>query len=194
MKDDFDKIVIEQSGIGYGILDGNTTIFYIKTGNGGNIYGYNNKYLNIALKINVIYKFTVIVASNPININEENNIINDLKFIDSHLVFNKIYGFGHSNGGVMFCNHAYKYDFIKGVISVNAPLNINLHKLKNGISNFKGDKIVCVYGNKDVSYKYIPLLYSIKKDNFKIIEIDGADHNFFNKLDEFIGLPEKYLL
>lgn len=51
--------------IEYGIIHGNNTIVFIKVGLKGSIYGYKNKYLRIAKKLNKEHGCTVIVASNP---------------------------------------------------------------------------------------------------------------------------------
>ena len=50
--------------IEYGIIHGNNTIVFIKVGLKGSIYGYKNKYLRIAKKLNKEHGCTVIVASN----------------------------------------------------------------------------------------------------------------------------------
>ena len=46
----FDNIVA-LNRIEYGMLNGNNTLVYIKTGNGGNIFGYKKKYLTMAKQI-----------------------------------------------------------------------------------------------------------------------------------------------
>lgn len=51
--------------IDYGIVNGNNTILFIKAGQDGSMYGYENKYLQIAKRINEKYGYTVIASSNP---------------------------------------------------------------------------------------------------------------------------------
>lgn len=46
----FDKIV-EKNKIEYGIINGNSKLFFIKVGNGGSIYGQENRYLKMAEQI-----------------------------------------------------------------------------------------------------------------------------------------------
>ena len=65
----FDKIVKSNlediTTIEYGIIEGNNTIVFIKSGQNGSIYGYNNKYIKMAKRLNKKYKCTVICSSNP---------------------------------------------------------------------------------------------------------------------------------
>ena len=48
----FDKIVKSNlediTVIEYGIIEGNNTIVFIKSGQNGSIYGYNNKYIKMS--------------------------------------------------------------------------------------------------------------------------------------------------
>ena len=76
----FDNIV-RSNQIEYGILKGNKTLFYIKTGNGGNIYGYEEKYLTMAKQIHGSYGYSVMVASNPVDITTEDGISLDMGFL-----------------------------------------------------------------------------------------------------------------
>ena len=52
----FDKIVKSNlediAVIEYGIIEGNNTIVFIKSGQNGSIYGYNNKYIKMAKRLN----------------------------------------------------------------------------------------------------------------------------------------------
>ena len=57
----YDKIVEKQ----FGMIYGNSTAVYIKTGRGGDIYGYDNKYLNITNMLYDHYGYTCVVSANP---------------------------------------------------------------------------------------------------------------------------------
>lgn len=68
---DYDSIVYSRFSddiiINYGIIKGNSTIIFIKAGQDGSCYGYQDKYLKIAKSLNVKYGFSVICSSNPFN-------------------------------------------------------------------------------------------------------------------------------
>ena len=55
----FNKIIENQFGIVYG----SDTVIFIKTGRGGDIYGYDNKYMNIAGMLHDRYGIAVPVGS-----------------------------------------------------------------------------------------------------------------------------------
>lgn len=201
MKKDFDIKITNTNGetsINYGIFKGTNLIIFIKVGQDGSIYGYKNKYLKIAKAINKKYKYTIICSSNP-STKDNNPLQYDIEVIEKYCIKNNIndysiYYFGHSKGALIGCQNGYKYNKIKRMLLINAPLMINWHKTKEGLLNFKQDKIIMVYGNLDPSYKYVELLNEIKNPKFKYYVIDGENHNFSNGVGNFNKLPEKYLL
>lgn len=114
--------------IEYGIIHGNNTIVFIKVGLKGSIYGYKNKYLRIAKKLNKEHGCTVIVASNP------NGYLDDfdceMKSLKAYAYYHKwnnyqVYFMGHSNGASLGIINAYKYPEIKKLVCINSPLMIN---------------------------------------------------------------------
>lgn len=190
----FDAIQSNTNNIEYGIIRGNDKLFYIKVGNGGSIYGFRNKYLCIAKQINEEYGFSVLVASNPVELSIRDSIIYDIESIEKIFPSTKhIYAFGHSNGGQMLISYAYLYPKIKRVLCVNVPLTINLHKTKEGISNFDGEYMIMLYGEKDPSFRYVEILNTFKSSKFNYYIIKNADHNFKDMFKEFTSLPKKYL-
>ena len=187
-------IITNENSIEYGIIKGNEKLFYIKVGNGGSIYGYENKYLSIAKQINAEYGFSVLVASNPVNLAIKDAIKYDNDFIDKHFPNTyDIFAFGHSNGGLMLASYAYLNPKIKNVLSINAPLMINLHKTKEGILKFNGEHMTMLYGEHDPSCRYSEILNSCKSSKFNYYIIKNADHHFKNMFEEFISLPKQYL-
>lgn len=186
--------VLTHNEIEYGIIKGDDTLFYIKVGNGGSIYGYENKYLEIAKQINTEYGCSILVANNPVHLSIKDSIELDFNFIKANFPdTKKVFAFGHSNGGQMLVSYAYSYPIIKKVLAVNVPLMINLHKTKEGITKFDQDKIYMVYGSRDPSYRYVEILNSSITEKFKYIVIKNADHHFKNMLEEFIELPKQFL-
>ena len=96
---------------------------------------------------------------------------------------------GMSNGGTSAIQDENISSKIKKMLLVNLPLMINLHKTKDGIKLYKG-KLTFVYGSKDPSFNYLPLIQDFRNAN--IVVIPNQDHNFSNG-DDFLHLPEKYL-
>lgn len=180
----------------YGVINGHKDkILYIKVGNGGSIKGYKNKYLRLAKEINKKYGFSILVAETPINIDDYSSIEADFNFINQNFKSNnrKIYALGFSKGGVIINNYSYLFSDIKRALIINAPLMVNFHKIKIGFLNFKGEKLIFLYGKKDPSYTYVELLKKHKNFNTVIEELDDIDHNFTNNLEIFINLPSRYL-
>ena len=102
MNKEFDEIINskfnEKIVIDYGIMEGNNKIIFIKSGQDGTIYGYQNKYLNIAYTINKKYGYTVICSSNPFD--GTNPLDNAMNVIEKYCSKNnyknyEIYYMGH---------------------------------------------------------------------------------------------------
>ena len=198
--EDFDIIfskTIDGEEVNYGIIEGNNTILLIKAGQDGSMYGYENKYLTIARNINKEFGYTVICSSNPLRktnpLEQAMEIIEDYsqrKGFDDY----QVYYMGLSNGGYVGAAYAYLHPKIKRMLIINMPIFVNWHKIKDGLKQFEGEKATFIYGTLDPSYKYVEMLTLLNKDNIKLEIIKDADHNFVGKLDEFIALPNKYLV
>ena len=186
--------VITKNNIEYGIIKGNNKLFFIKVGNGGSIYGEEDKYLKISRQIHDAYGCSVLVSGNPVEMHIKDAIVLDFEFIAENFPeVAEVCAFGHSNGGQMLVSYAYMYPIIKNVLAVNVPLMINLHKTKEGIGNFTGNKMHMVYGEKDPSFRYIKILDSKLSPKFSYSTVKNANHMFENMLDEFISLPKQFL-
>lgn len=192
------KLTKDFDEIEYGIVKGNSTILFVKAGQDGSIYGYKNKYLNMAKNINKKYGISVICSSNPyIGLNPLNH---DLKVVDEYArneKFNdyKIYYMGNSNGVFIGCYFGVKYQQIKRMLLINMPLDITtINKIKNKIPKFFGEKLTFVYGTLDESYLMIDEIKEFQNDKIQLEFYSDQDHYFSKNnflLDE---LPEKYLL
>lgn len=169
----------------YGIVLGNDLTLFIKTSSNSDIYGQHNRYLKIAKEINYKYGLTVIVADNNVNVTIKQDLENVSKYIKGD-----IYLMGMTNGGALAIQTLYNDSRIKKMLLINTPLMINLHKTKEGISNFKG-RLIFVFGSKDPAFNYLPLIQDFR--NVQTIVVPGQDHNF-SLGDEFLGLPKKYLI
>lgn len=181
--------------IEYGIIKGNSTIVFIKVGQDGSIYGYDNKYLKIAKELKEKYGYSVITSSNPFDGN--NPLDHDMSIIKEYAKENdfvdyQVYYMGHSNGARIGISWGYKYPEIKRMLLINSPIFINWHILKDGIKESKNQEMILVYGTKDNSYRYVELIKPLLNDNKKLVIINEADHDFTNMLDVFISLPINY--
>ena len=73
---------INNEEVNYGIIEGNNTVLFIKAGQDGSMYGYQNKYLTIANNINKNYGYTVICSSNPLR--KSNPLEQAIKVIEDY--------------------------------------------------------------------------------------------------------------
>lgn len=180
--------------IDYGIVEGNNIIVFIKAGQDGSLYGYQNKYIKMARRLNKKYGCSVICSSNPFNGN--NPLDNAMKIIEDYAkIFDnyKIYYLGYSNGALIGAWFGVKYPKIKRMALVNGPLMYNFHKTKEGALSFNGDMISFIYGEYDQSIGYIDLLKNMENDKIKVFVEKGQDHHFSKSEESFQEIPEKYL-
>lgn len=188
----------ENTIIDYGIIVGDSTFILIKTGQNGSIYGYNNKYLELATTLNQKYGYTVVCSSNPTHIGTDalSDAINFIQVYaqEKHFPNYKIFFMGHSNGAYMGAVFGYKYPAIKRMLLINYPIQVNMHKVKNSLKLFNGEQVVLIFGERDTSFRYVPFLQQSLSSFIKIHTIPAADHNFTDMITEFQKLPEQYLL
>ena len=180
--------------IDYGIIEGNNIIVFIKAGQDGSLYGYQNKYIKMARRLNKKYGCSVICSSNSFDGN--NPLDNAMKIIEDYAkIFDnyKIYYLGYSNGALIGAWFGVKYPKIKRMALVNGPLMYNFHKTKEGALSFNGDMISFIYGEYDQSIGYIDLLKNMENDKIKVFVEKGQDHHFSKSEESFQEIPEKYL-
>lgn len=188
------ELITGKNDLSYGTILGNQIIVFIKTGLGGSIYGYENKYLQIAENLNNKFNCTVITSPND----KKTDFIEEMNFVKDYAVQNsignyQIYYFGHSNGALIGMCEAYKHDEIKRLLLINAPLCINPHKTIEGIKKFNGEKMVLLFGDKDQSFHFVKQFSELSNEKVRFETIQDADHYFTNKLELFMSLPDKYL-
>ena len=168
----YDKVIGKQ----FGIIKGEKNIVFIKTGRGGTIEGFENKYLNICSSLFEKYGYTFVVSANPkdsvCDLEEEIKCIG--KYVGD---FKEIFFVGVSNGASIVAAQCRKVERIKNALLINAPLMINFHKIKEGAEEFMGDRMYFLYGENDPSFKYIEILDRIKNNvcSYKIIKGEGHD-------------------
>ena len=161
----------------FGIINGEKNIIFIKTGRGGTIEGFKNKYLNICDFLFEKYGYTFVVSANPkdsvCDLEEEIKCIS--KYIGD---YKEIYFVGISNGASIGAAQCRKIEKIKNAVLINAPLMINFHKIKEGSQKFRGNNMYFLYGEDDPSCRYIEILDSIKNTACKYKIIKGEGHDF----------------
>jgi len=178
--------------VDYGCIRGNEIIVYIKAGLGGDYLGFEDKYLRMAHRLHDRYGCSVISASNPESKNRKIDVDREiiLRFIQKENITKpRMYFFGHSNGCVKGLELAASGIGFDRMILVNMPLMINFHKTKRWIKEIPDTEIIAIFGEKDPSYMYVPFLDKFAS-NLKTVIIPGADHNFANRLDEFISFSD----
>lgn len=174
-----------------GYIPGSNKVLFIKTGQGGSIYGYENKYLDLAFEVNEKYGFSVFVSATTIDTKE--SFLRDIKTVEGTLGTTdfEIYYLGVSKGGLIGIWHGCDEPRILKMVSINAPLMINFHgKTLPGVKKFGTEKLTMVYGSLDPSYKYVPFVD--KYANVQIIK--GADHNLQGSKISLVEIIKRELL
>lgn len=194
---DFDSTIfkLSQNGkrIDYGIMQGNEKIVFIKSGAGSDYKGYQDKYVKMALRLHARGGYTVISASNP-GTNESTFDV-DKAVIEEYIIergFKKyeLNLVGASNGAYQNVFLANQLNNVKKTLNINMPLMINFQKAMSMLLKLGETEKIFVYGTADPSADYIPFLETMKMPNFKVVCINGADHQFIGMLDEFIALSD----
>ena len=187
---DFDKIISnDQVSIGY--IHGSSQVLFIKTGQGGSIYGVDNKYLNLAIYMNDKHGYSLFVSATSSDSKESYE--RDMQLVEQCLGFNtyEMFYLGISKGGLIGLWHGLNNPRIKKMVCINAPLMINFHgKTLPGIKKFGNERLTMVYGSLDPSYKYVPFIN--KWTNVEIL--DGADHNLIGVKSNFTTMIEQLML
>ena len=177
--------VVSDNNLSIGYIPGSTKVLFIKTGQGGTIYGYDNKYLDLATQVNEKYGYSVFVSATIID--TKDSFQKDIQLVEECLKTSdfEIYYMGVSKGGLIGIWYGCDEPRIIKMVSINAPLMINYHgKTLPGIKKLGMDKLTMVFGSLDPSYKYVPFVD--KRANVQII--NGADHNLSNSQMDLFDL------
>ena len=185
-KNDF-AAKVDFGGVNMGYIPGSEKVLFIKTGQGGSIYGYENKYLDLALRFNEKYGFSVFVSATVED--DKNAFDRDMLVVDKVFVNQsyQIYYLGVSKGGLIGMWHGSENEKIVKMVTINAPLMINYHSKTRPAIERLGDKLWMVVGSLDPSYDYTPFLKGCA--NVKII--NGADHNLIGSEESLFDIAEE---
>jgi len=169
----YDKVIGKQ----FGIIQGEKYLVFIKTGRGGSIEGFENKYLSICSFLFEKYGYTFVVSANPKD--SVCDLEEEIKSVDKYVGdYKEIYFVGISNGASIGVAQCSKIERIRNAVLINAPLMINFHKIKEGAQKFRGDNMYFLYGEADPSFRYIEILNVIKNTACKYKIIKGEGHEF----------------
>jgi hypothetical protein len=202
---DFDRLVTED-GLSIGMIYGSGTVLFIKTGQGGTIYGDELKYLHLGEWVRDTYGFSVVVSATELDCREV--FLRDMDWVRRLLPASEgdIYYLGVSKGGLIGCWYGAEEPRIRRVLTVNAPLGINFHNrtapaleklTAEGLSPCpSANRLTMVYGTRDPSYRYLPFLRERleRLDRFGLKIVEGADHNLQGSTVSLTEMVEKWLL
>ena len=188
IKDFAVKYDLDNLNMGY--IPGSENILFIKTGQGGSIYGYENKYLHLAWAIREKYGFSVLVSSTTDDASKEYDI--DMLVLNKIFVNQsyQIYYLGVSKGGLVGIWRGGENSNIKRMVAINPPLMINYHSKTRPALDKLGSKLTIVIGSLDPSYDYVPFA----KGHTHIEVLMGADHNLVGSPKSLLEIVEKYLI
>jgi len=165
----------------------------IFTGLGGTVRGYLDKYVQIAENAVKKYNFSVFVAAVPEDCWEKPQSVftEAINYVLGKGLSGTVYVMGSSAGANLAIWYSHLYPQITRVLAVNAVLNLNVHKTRKGLISFQGEKMFVFTGGDDPSVQYSQLLPERENAEYRIL--DGVDHTFTGRLQEFINLPETTL-
>lgn len=190
MQKDFDKVWTHFSSV-VGCMHGSKQVLFIKAGQGGSIYGYENRYLDIASNARDKYNCSVFVASTSGDGKEIYDY--EMRLVEEQLCDPEyeIYYLGISKGGLIGCWYGADNRRIKRILTINAPLMINLHnRTRPAIEKLTKKRLTMVYGSCDPSYSYVPFI----QNHTSVKILDGAGHNLENSPVSLAELTDELLL
>ena len=183
--------------VDYGFIPGTESkLLLIKTGRGGNIYGYNNKYFRIAQHFNNV-GYNVLCCSTPVELNDLENFQTTFEIakelLGEALGEISISYIGFSRGAYQGILYGSTIPQIEGYLFINSPMTVNFHKQTKALRGID-KRCMFVLGTKDPSYSLWELICQLKNPNIEFVEVSGADHQFKNMDEELFELPIKMFL
>ena len=189
----FDKIVKkEQEGVAirYGVVHGNDTIVFIKSGTGGKYDGYQQKYLRMAERVHAAHGYSVITADNPEDLfhssQTDRAVIEEYAaqrgFVDYTVCF-----VAHSDGWEQIIRTAKKMPQTRRLLGIN-PSPIDDEAMMADLHALPQAEKTVVFGTQDDDFYLAAKLEAAGIPRLRIITVDGADHDFTHRLEDFIAL------
>ena len=177
--------------IHYGVICGNEKIIFIKVGAGGNIRGYQDKYLKMAHRIHDRLGAMVICASNPdadydAQVDTDKAMIVKVAEDCGHADY-EVYLVGTSDGGYQNLLLAQQVPQARKLLGINVSFN-TIADLIIQLQTLPHVKKLLVYGTEDDDFSCVSNLQAADCENLEIITVDGANHEFSGMVDNFIAL------
>lgn len=173
----------------YGILHGNENILFLKTGAGGSIRGYGDKYLQMAYRAREKFGSTVICASNP----DVPHGVTDEQTIRQVVSAGGFPAFtlsfvGVSDGAYQTLALASRFPETVRLLGIN-PSFITVSGLQEKLLALPHVEKILVYGTKDDAYGcVVPALNAMPCEQLRIVPVEGADHRFTGMTEKLIDL------
>ena len=191
---DYDEILTEGT-IRIGVLMGSEAVLYVKTGQGGTIYGQDNHFLRMAEMVRERYGLSVFVSATE---NDRKEVFQtEMEWLRERIPnpHSPIYCFGYSKGGLITCWHGVEEPRVRRILTVNAPLMVNFHNrtvpaLRTMAQRWPSDGMTMVYGTLDPSYPFVPFL----QNRARVEILEGTDHNMVGSPLSFFDMVERWLL
>ena len=191
----YDKVTsrsVKTEKINYGIIHGNEKIVFVKVGADGSIRGYQYKYLKMAHRVHDRLGATVICASNPCDVEYEDQLVADQAIIskvatDCGFVDYEVYFVGTSDGGYHNLLLAQRVPQTVKLLGINAS-QVNEDDFLEKLQAIPHITKCLVYGTKDDAKQFVPVLQTLESENLEILTVEGVDHEFTGMVDEFIAL------
>ena len=191
---------VDGEKIEYRILWGNEKIVFIKSGVPDDIeedgdeekHEYVDKYLIMAHRVHELIGATVICASNcdlcgKTQLKIDKYLIKKV-ITDRGLKNYELYFVGTSDGGEHSLKLSQQFPEAVKFLGLNSSWSVMGDFLKL-IKSLPQVKKIFVYGADDVDFdEIVPRLKRLDCENLDLIIIDGADHDFKGKVDDFIAL------
>ena len=184
MSSKYDKIIEPEVGLEYGVLRGFNYIddaVFIKLPKNADIYGYRAKFFAFANAI-ALRKGCLVICSE--HHSDEISAKHDMEILQKYP--NKRWTFvGIDEGatyGLSQLRHKQKFE---KMVLINMPMTHELGKTIELLNGIDRNNIKFVYGERDESYKYTPLLKRLYIDVFTV---KGADHTFSDMMYSFVML------
>ncbi len=175
---DYERIIDNK----FGIVFGTRNLVFIKTDKDEDIYGPDNRYLEIVSFLSEQNGCTYVVSSNQ----DECYLALEIERINAEIGdYDQIYYIGIADGGLIGATQCWMIDDIKDAFLLNVSLEDNFMDILNKIAKFKGNLMKFVYGDDDPLSAFIGDLEEIKNENIKCNKWIGKGHVFDKDTLEF---------